>query len=151
MEHILCHCTLATQCWQRLLPQVTINEGHSFLQWWQRVLEVCDRERRAEISSVCWSLWKARNEFVWNKNYTRLNVVIAKAKQFLLQWSIAQNTKQPSRYPNLVEGDGKEVWVAPQFEYMKISADATTFSEYNASGMGLIARDDQGMLVQART
>ncbi|KAL8113674.1 hypothetical protein AgCh_020839 [Apium graveolens] len=45
--------------------------------------------------------------------------------------------------------DGKELWVAPQIEYMKISADATIFSEYNASGLALIARDDHGDLVQA--
>ncbi|KAL8131372.1 hypothetical protein AgCh_007343 [Apium graveolens] len=49
------------------------------------------------------------------------------------------------------EGDGKELWVAPQIEYMKISADATIFSKYNASGLALIARDDHGDLVQART
>ncbi|KAL8127617.1 hypothetical protein AgCh_014499 [Apium graveolens] len=71
--------------------------------------------------------------------------------QFLLQWNIAQKNKQPSRYPNLVEGDGNELWVAPHIEYMKISADATIFSEYNASGLTLIARDDHGDLVQART
>ncbi|KAL8148046.1 hypothetical protein AgCh_005402 [Apium graveolens] len=93
---------------------------------------------------------KAKNDFVWNKNYTRLNVVIAKARQFLLQWNIAQKNKQPSRYPNLVEGHGKELWVTPQIEYMNISTDATIFSEYNASGLALIARDNHGDLVQAR-
>ncbi|KAL8118289.1 hypothetical protein AgCh_015995 [Apium graveolens] len=117
----------------------------------KRVLEVCDNEKRAEVASVCWSLWKARNDFVWNKNYTRLNVVIAKVKKFLLQWNIAQKNKQPSRYPNLIEGDEKEFWVAPQIKYMKISADAANFSEYNASGLAFIARDDHGDLVQART
>ncbi|KAL8096143.1 hypothetical protein AgCh_037190, partial [Apium graveolens] len=124
-------------------------EGFRFPE--QRVLEVCDNEKRAEVASVCWSVWKARNDFVWNKNYTRLNVVIAKARQFLLQWNIAQKNKQPSRYPNLVEGDGNELWVAPQIEYMKISADAALFSEYNASVLALIARDDHGDLVKART
>ncbi|KAL8146344.1 hypothetical protein AgCh_004183 [Apium graveolens] len=47
--------------------------------------------------------------------------------------------------------DGKELWVAPQIEYMKFSAYAAIFSEYNASGYALIVRDDHGDLVQART
>ncbi|KAL8117175.1 uncharacterized protein LOC141724971 [Apium graveolens] len=34
---------------------------------------------------------------------------------------------------------------------MKISAYATIFSGYNASGLALIARDDHGDLIQART
>lgn len=131
---------------------MTASEDYSFVQWWQQVLEeVCDKEKRAEVATVCWSLWKARNEFVWNKNYTRLNVVIAKAKQFLLQWSIAQKSKQPSRYPNFVEGDGKELWVAPQMDHMKISADAAMFSEYESFGFDLVARDDKGALIHART
>ncbi|KAL8155665.1 hypothetical protein AgCh_000896 [Apium graveolens] len=123
----------------------------SFYQWWQRILEVCDNEKRAQIAAVCWSLWKARNELTWNKNFTRLNVVIAQAKQFLLQWSIAQKSKPQSHFPYYVEGDGQEVWVAPQIEYMKISADAAVFNEYNSTGLGLIARDDNGELIQART
>lgn len=56
VEHILCHCTLAAQCWQRVLPQFTAYGSHSFFQWWQRVLEVCGSEKRAEVASVCWSL-----------------------------------------------------------------------------------------------
>lgn len=34
---------------------------------------------------------------------------------------------------------------------MKISVDATTFSEHNAYGFGLVARDDKGELIHART
>lgn len=151
IEHILCSCALAAQCWQRVLPQVSFNEGISFYQWWERILEVCDNEKRAEVATVCWSLWKARNELVWNKKYTRLNVVIAKAKQFLLQWNLAQKEKPQSRFPYFVEGDGQNLWVVPQVDYMKISVDAAIFTEYNASGMGLIVRDDKGELIQAKT
>ncbi|KAL8131281.1 hypothetical protein AgCh_007272 [Apium graveolens] len=151
VEHILCHCTLATQCWQIVLPRFSVNGSYNFFQWWQKIFEVCAKEKIAEVASVCWSLWKAKNEFVWNKNYTRLNVVIAKATQFLLQWNLAQKIKQPSRYHNFIEGDGKEFWVAPQSEYMKISADAATFLEYNASGLAFVVRDDHGELLQAHT
>ncbi|KAL8124124.1 hypothetical protein AgCh_011939 [Apium graveolens] len=151
VEHILGSCDLAVQCWQQIIPQVLFSGNMSFYQWWQRILEVCDNEKRAQIAAVCWSLWKARNELTWNKNFTRLNVVIAQAKQFLLQWSIAQKSKPQSHFPYYVEGDGQEVWVAPQIEYMKISADAAVFNEYNSTGLGLIARDDNGELIQART
>lgn len=50
-----------------------------------------------------------------------------------------------------MEGDGNEFWVAPEVDYMKISVDATVVSEYNASGIGLVARDSKGELIQART
>ncbi|KAL8157546.1 hypothetical protein AgCh_002304 [Apium graveolens] len=151
VEHILCSCDLATQCWQRVLVQVSFNENTRFQEWWGRVLDIWDREKQAEVATVCWSLWKARNELVWNKYYTRVNVVIAKAKQYLLQWNIAQKNKSHSHYPYLMEGDGNEVWVAPKISFMKISVDAAIFSEYNASGLGVIARDNRGELTQAIT
>ncbi|XP_074361524.1 uncharacterized protein LOC141701782 [Apium graveolens] len=151
VEHILGSCDLATQCWKQIIPQVPLSGNMSFYQWWQRILEVCDNEKRAQIAAVCWSLWKARNELTWNKNFTRLNVVIAQAKQFLLQWSIAQKSKPQSRFPCYVEGDGQEVWVAPQIDYMKIWVDAAVFNEYNSTGLGLIVRDEQGELIQAKT
>lgn len=151
VEHILCKCDFANQCWQRIIPQVQCNDDSSIFQWWEKVLEVCDNEKRAEVATICWSLWRARNVLIWNKKYTQLNVVIANAKQYLLQWRIAQkNTTQP-RYPYFAEGDGLEIWVAPQVDYMKISVDAATFCEYNAYGLGMVARNDKGELIQAKS
>lgn len=93
IEYIFCTCTLAVQCWQNITPQIISNNFTSLVQWWEKVLEVCDNGKRAEVATVCWSLWKARNELIWNKKYTRLNVVIARAKQYLLQWEQAQKQK----------------------------------------------------------
>lgn len=53
VEHILCHCTLAAQCWQRVLPRFSVNGNYNFFQWWQKVLEVCAKEKIAEVASVC--------------------------------------------------------------------------------------------------
>ncbi|XP_074327241.1 uncharacterized protein LOC141665157 [Apium graveolens] len=35
-------------------------------------------------------------------------------------------------------------------DYMKISVDASIFTEFNASGMGLVVRNDKGELITAR-
>lgn len=86
-----------------------------------------DNDKRAIITSVCWSIWKARNEVVWQKKYTRVFVVIARAKQYLEQWRFAQNKVLMFRFPNLVEGDGRSVWVQPQGLTIKVSVDAATF------------------------
>ncbi|KAL8111628.1 hypothetical protein AgCh_019375 [Apium graveolens] len=48
-----------------------------------------------------------------------------------------------------MKGDGNEAWVAPQIGFMKISVDAAIFSEYNALGLWVIARDNRGELTQA--
>lgn len=73
-----------------------------------------DNDKRALVATICWSLWKERNEVVWNKKYSRAYVVIAKAKQYLEHWKFAQSKISVSRFPTLTEGDGSSVWVRPQ-------------------------------------
>lgn len=42
-------------------------------------------------------------------------------------------------------------WVKPQEANIKITVDAATFTEYNFSGEGLVARDKREELVKAKT
>ncbi|XP_074369416.1 uncharacterized protein LOC141710786 [Apium graveolens] len=104
----------------------------------------------AEIAAVCWSIWKARNEVVWQKNYTRVYVIVARSKQYLEQWKFAQNKASIICFPNLVERDGNSVWVKPQRSIIKVLVDAATVSEFNSYGAGLVARDSSGGLVLAK-
>lgn len=47
-------------------------------------------------------------------------------------------------------GDGASLWVKPQEETIKVSVDAAVFLEFSAFGIGMVARDSSGSLVQAK-
>ncbi|XP_074359773.1 uncharacterized protein LOC141699867 [Apium graveolens] len=47
VEYIHCHCSLAVQCWQSILPQVPTNNYNNLFQWWKKVMEACDNGKRA--------------------------------------------------------------------------------------------------------
>ncbi|XP_074347310.1 uncharacterized protein LOC141686155 [Apium graveolens] len=150
VEHVFLRCTVAIQCWGLILSgmQYTCQNLH---QWWEQALDMSDGGKKAEIATVCWSIWKARNDVVWNKKYTQVYVVIARAKQFLDQWRNAQKSAVCTSYPQLLEGDGSCVWVKPQESMIKVSVDASTFQEFNASGIGIVARNASGGMMVART
>lgn len=78
--HALVLCPAAQLCWSQVLPEVNGCDFEDFPQWWEEVFKVCNNDRRAEVASICWSLWKARNDLVWKNKYTRTNMVIALAK-----------------------------------------------------------------------
>lgn len=126
IEHIFLRCAQAVQCWQIVLPEFQ-NAGGRLWQWWERILNHVDSDKRAEIATVCWSLWKARNEMVWNNRSTRIYVIIAQAKQYLEHWRYAQKSTTITRFPQLQEGDGVSAWVKPQVMQTKVSVDAATF------------------------
>lgn len=52
-------------------------------QWWESILSNFDNNKNVEMVVVCWSMWKARNEVVWNNKSTRAYVVVARAKKYL--------------------------------------------------------------------
>lgn len=91
IAHALISCPFVVQYWQLLVTEFQWNVEDEFTHWWEQVFTKYDNDKRAEIATVCWSLWKARNEVVWNNKYTRAHVVIAKAKQYLEQWRFARN------------------------------------------------------------
>ena len=88
---------------------------------------------------------------MWNNRSSRIYVIIAKAKQYLEQWRYAQRITTITRFPQLHEGDGGSAWVKPQMMQIKVSVDAATFREFQSSGIGMVARDDKGELLLART
>ncbi|XP_074376894.1 uncharacterized protein LOC141718412 [Apium graveolens] len=134
-EHIFLRCSVAAQCWQLMLPDLQYT-GQSLLRWWDQVIEMTDKRKGTEVAAVWWSNWKARNEVVWNRKYTRVYMVIAQAKKYLDQWSNAQKSAACTSFPQLYEGDGDYTWVRPQESMIKVSVDASTFQETNASGSG---------------
>lgn len=78
---------------------------------------------------------------MWNNKYTRVNVVIALAKQYLVQWRTSQKDKYNTLNPTYWEGDEAVVWAKPQLETIKINVDGATFEEYQAACVGMIARN----------
>lgn len=78
-------------------------------------------------------------------------MVLACAKQFLDQWRNAQKSAICTSCPQLFEGDGSLVWVKSQESMIKVSVDASTFNEFNMAGISMVARDESGSLLAART
>lgn len=50
-----------------------------------------------------------------------------------------------------VAGDGALHWVKPLAEEVKVSVDAAVFEDLRGIGVGLVARDSQDLLIQAKT
>lgn len=86
---------------------------------------------------------------VWNHKHTQVNAVVISTRQHLKQWKEAQLWTSNALFHFRIQGDGAEEWVKPLNGIIKVTADATTFSEHNAYGFGLIARNID--LIQAKS
>ncbi|XP_074348990.1 uncharacterized protein LOC141688433 [Apium graveolens] len=148
--HALVLCPVAIQCWQKAFPEICTVSGVDFFSWFDQVLSRLNAARSAEAATLCWAVWNARNDKVWKQRKARINAVVSSATQYLKQWKEAQSRSSILLSQPFLVGDGVSLWVKPQEETIKVSVDAAVFSEFSAFGIGLVARDSSGSLVQAK-
>lgn len=92
--HSLVNCPVARQCWFVVLPGKQWDDQMDFMNWVQMKFDSENNSKCAEVAMVCWTIWRARNDLVWNQKYTRVNKIVAEAMQHLTQWNIAQWVKE---------------------------------------------------------
>lgn len=114
------------------------------------MLDVVEPSKHAEIISLCWSIWRSRNDLVWNQKFTSVNRTVAAAKQNLVQWKVTQGRLFTTPLQPSFEGDGATTWVKPQPNKIKVSVDASVFEDRGGVGFGFVARDSEGALVEAK-
>ncbi|XP_074347588.1 uncharacterized protein LOC141686452 [Apium graveolens] len=125
-------------------------EAPDFRTWLISVFDMVDKSKFAEIVSLCWSLWRTRNDLVWNQKQTRIYRTVAAARQYLVQWITTQYRSFTTPLQPKVNGDGASAWVKPQPNKLKITVDAAIFDDHGGVGFGLVARDSEGQLREAK-
>lgn len=149
--HALVSCSFAASCWQKVLGTSALVNRSMFKDWFEHVLSSYSSDRWAEVVMLCWSVWNARNELVWQQKRARVDSVVYSAKNYLVQWKNAQTTGIITLFPGDNDRDGGTRWVKPHESIIKVSVDAATFSSYGAFGVGLVAINSAGEMVHAQT
>uniref|UniRef100_A0A803NX02 RNase H type-1 domain-containing protein n=1 Tax=Cannabis sativa TaxID=3483 RepID=A0A803NX02_CANSA len=103
------------------------------------------------MAAICWAIWNARHERVWQQKYLRIASIVASAKGYLNQWRISQNSDFESSWPNFQKGDGVEQCSSPQVDSIKVNVNTTLFEDFNCYGFNFVARDDKGFFVEGCT
>lgn len=145
--HALVECPFADSCWRRRDREYQGVDADSFAVWLERRWERVNQEDRAEIASLCWSIWNARNKVVWENKKSSVDGVLVSMRQYLAGWNSAQNFSTQALYQFVEYGDGVQSWVRPKNGAVKITVDAATFAENYSYGIGMLARDDKGEVI----
>lgn len=149
--HVLVSCPFANQCWIRRGGFVPSAEDYTFDGWLRQMLDHTGKEGHGEILTMCWSIWQARNRLVWDNKRSEVNHVVFSTKQYLAEWRKAQSSSTMALYRDVIQGDGASSWVRPKKNSVKVTVDAALFSESSKYGVGLLARDDEGQVVQGKS
>lgn len=134
-----------------IIPDVHQQIQGDFFDWIEGVLESISQDRRALVATVSWTVWKVRNDKVWNNKNNFANSVLFSARSYLTQWRETQSRALVALPRAGLAEDGASSWVKPQELTVKVNVDAAIFQEHVSYGAGMVARNFRGELLQART
>ena len=72
-------------------------------------------------------------------------------KQYLAEWKHAQPFSSQALYQVVELGDGADKWVKPLNDEVKITVDAAMFAEEAAYGVGMLARNSSGEVLEGKS
>ena len=167
LQHCFVHCRTAKQVWDHFecalgLRSVADSLLEKLQGWW---IHASGTSLRAVLSHllpilICWELWKARNQAIFNSITVRLTHIcrqvvcllsgIREAHPLALPnsendaWSRLGLLPSPVRPPPLKWIS--LVWSLPSFPYSKLNVDGSSLGNPGHSGGGGIVRDHHGQV-----
>lgn len=81
--HCLVGCAFAQSCWRYACFQVDDHTHSTFASWLGHFFKQQEEDARLLGAMICYTVWRARNDVVWNQKYVSASSVIWNAKQML--------------------------------------------------------------------
>lgn len=149
--HCLVTCRDVQQCWNRVGIGTQNIADADFLGWSVTKFEILPTRQKCLLVMVCLAIWGARNELVWQNRRSPILNIVTSAIGHLDQWQSAQKFKNESPNSGLQQGDGAERWSVPVSNSIKVNVDAALFEEERKYVIGMVVRDNKGLLQEGCT
>ncbi|XP_060972634.1 uncharacterized protein LOC133038484 [Cannabis sativa] len=143
--HALVTCSVAATCWAKAGVNTTIATGMDFLDWCATTFDSASNETQCLVAVLCWAIWKAQNDKVWNNKLPNVYSTIAFAITYLGQW---KTTQTPFESSQLAAGYGAERWSSPVSNGVKVNVDVVVFEGSQGYGFGVVARNEFDYLIE---
>ncbi|KAM6598511.1 hypothetical protein CsatA_018120 [Cannabis sativa] len=148
--HIMVGCAFTKSCLDMGLGG-TVGGGEAavFGSWFDNVCKGQSVDRIERLALLLWGVWGARNDLVWTNKVLSIERVVNAAITYLDSWKKAQ---LESRVVSPISGlntSGCEQWAKPCFGEIKVNCDVAVFEDDNSLGLGWIARDHNGLFIDA--
>uniref|UniRef100_A0A803PH14 Reverse transcriptase zinc-binding domain-containing protein n=1 Tax=Cannabis sativa TaxID=3483 RepID=A0A803PH14_CANSA len=126
IEHSLLSCPVAAAVWDRVGIDKAMQQDVFFMDWCMHQFVLLDSDNSSLLVALCWAIWNARNDKVWQNKVMGVKSIVASASNYLNQWRVAQNSNN-------------------ELLFTAVFSDNYTF------GVGFVARDSNGFLVEGGT
>ncbi|XP_062081232.1 uncharacterized protein LOC133786034 [Humulus lupulus] len=150
--HSLVQCNFVQEVWSSFLLHVNVGVVGGFRDWFDGLFQRFDKDKLGKVAAVCWAIWGAWNNLVWNQKGTNVDDLVTSAMLCLEQWINAQDRDINVSMELFLPRDGSEHWIRPQASIVKVNVDATIFTDHVCYNYYyLVTRNSDGGLVEAKS
>ncbi|XP_030479373.1 uncharacterized protein LOC115696619 [Cannabis sativa] len=148
IQHALVEYSSAKATWHRSIVDIGAGAA-TFSCWLLGIFTRAHEVEMEEVAMVNWAIWRARNDFVWQKKSWLTSNIVTAARNMLDQYKFAQGRKGLSLSPLDDGGRNYERWISPVLNKIKVNVDGALFEQEGWFGVGCVARDHHGTMVEA--
>jgi len=120
-----------------------------------RILQDLSSGDASLFAFILWSIWKQRNNHVWNNVTDVQAFLLERAESLLYEWTAARNVKirtdSGGTRMQKQQQNQRFKWHKPSTDRFKCNADASFPNNDNRVGIGVCIRDEEGAFVLAKT
>ncbi|VFQ97337.1 unnamed protein product [Cuscuta campestris] len=143
--HLFISCSFARQVWTSSILGWYTPHVNGFVVWLEKILNLFNQRDQALVFHVLCSIWKTRNDRVWQgRNSTLIGTWLKAKAHFEEWWSLALPIA------GLPEGATGSSWSRPHDGFVKFNIDASTGLVDDMMGVGFIARNELGVFLVAK-
>ncbi|XP_019198405.1 PREDICTED: uncharacterized protein LOC109192286 [Ipomoea nil] len=88
-SHLFINCSFAKECWDLSGIPVSTSVFPSFEFWVDHHVAMLDKDQCRLLLLICWRIWLARNNKIWNNKITTSRRLVEATKLFLADWNSA--------------------------------------------------------------
>lgn len=143
--HILAECKPAKEAWTFFNNMIDASPTHTATDWFMKMVRQIHKSQISCFTMICWNLWAARNDKVWNNISSNGISIVHKTRSFLHDWSqlnFSSTQHSNSNMPSVK-------WTKPSPGFLKLNTDAALDKSKGKMGFGWVLRDEHGTFVAA--
>lgn len=91
--HVLVECNVARMVWFSFDPGISVMGFGDFTGWVSHHMKLLSSNKKCLMIMLCWSIWNARNDNLWNNHPTGPRAIMENARLLLERWREVQNRK----------------------------------------------------------
>ncbi|XP_058756815.1 uncharacterized protein LOC131630038 [Vicia villosa] len=126
-NHLYFQCPKSIVCWEKVglwhTIQQLVSNGGDFVSFVFSFLQASNHENKAVLSTIMWSIWKSRNNALWNQIEESPDNICMRCSHLLLRWRDAHQVRNIVSPVEQLTAVTK--WCKPPYGRFKCNIDAS--------------------------